>query len=269
MKKQELIQLHENIQAGEFFQTNLNPSYTFDNLTKAPSNKFAYKVAEMTAHKSGSRTNNPLIIYSSSGLGKTYLLHAIGNEILKDKPTAKILYISGEDFFEEWVASLQNREKELFCEKFRRLDCLLMDDIQFLDGKNQALLQFAFTLKALLEENKQVVLSIDRAPLQLEWGDFISSRLMSGLIVEITRPNFETRIAILRQKRNSIELDIEDDVLSFIAEKYNSNICDLEGALFRLVAYCRMNGVKPTIEIAKELTTYIGNKTNINTNIRN
>lgn len=269
MEKQEQIQPQKNSKEEQTFQSNLNSAYTFDKLTRSPSNKFVYKVAEMTAHNFGARENNPLIIHSSPGLGKTHLLHAIGNEILKNNPSTKVLYISGEDFFKEYIENLQGKEVANFRERFRTLDCLLMDDIQFFDNKQATILEFLFVVKSLLENNKQIVLSVDRHPLQLGWGESISARLTSGLIVEITRPNLETRMAILRQKRNSIGFDIGDEVLAFIAENIKTNICDLEGALFRLVSYSRVNGIKPTIEIAKELAVYIStpNKINGNTNI--
>lgn len=251
------------------FPSRLNSSYTFDNFIESPSNRFAYKAAEAAATKMGNRENNPLVIYSSPGLGKTHLLHAIGNQILKSNPNARVLYMSGEEFVSEFLECLANKSSDSFRKKYRGLDCLLMDDIQFVVGKQHCSSEFFYTFNALFENRKQIVLSSDRTPQQLEWDERLSSRLLSGIIAEIKRPSVETRIAILRQKRDSINFDIGDDVLSFIAEGVQSNIRELEGSLFRLVAYCGMHGVTPTISIAKELLADIlvsGNDLVINVN---
>ncbi len=235
------------------FVSRLNSSYTFENFIESPSNRFAYKAAQAAAHKMGARENNPIVIYSSPGLGKTHLLHAIGNEIVKTNPFAKVLYMSGEEFVSEYIEALQNKEAESFRKKYRTLDCFLMDDIQFVSGKEACTQEFFNTFNVLFESRKQIVLSSDRTPQQLEWDERLSSRLLSGLPVEIKRPNLETRIAILRQKRDSINFDIGDDVLAFIAEGVQTNVRELEGSLFRLVAYCGMHGIVPTISIAQEL----------------
>lgn len=251
------------------FPSRLNSSYTFDNFIESPSNRFAYKAAEAAATKMGNRENNPLVIYSSPGLGKTHLLHAIGNQILKNNPNMRVLYMSGEEFVSEFLECLANKSSDSFRKKYRGLDCLLMDDIQFVVGKQHCSSEFFYTFNALFENRKQIVLSSDRTPQQLEWDERLSSRLLSGIIAEVKRPNVETRIAILRQKRDSINFDIGDDVLSFIAEGVQSNIRELEGSLFRLVAYCGMHGVTPTISIAKELLADIlvtGNDLSINVN---
>ena len=235
------------------FPSRLNSAYMFDNFIESPSNRFAYKAAEAVVHKLGNRENNPLVIYSSPGLGKTHLLHAIGNQILKENPNAKVLYMSGEEFVSEYIEALQNKASESFRKKYRSLDCFLMDDIQFVAGKSASEVEFFYTFNALFESHKQIVLSSDRTPQQLELDERLSSRLLSGICVEVKRPNLETRIAILRQKRDSINFDIGDDVLAFIAEGVQTNIRELEGSLFRLVAYCGMHNVTPTISIAKEL----------------
>ncbi|MBO4674996.1 MAG: chromosomal replication initiator protein DnaA [Elusimicrobiaceae bacterium] len=252
------------------FSSRLNSSYTFENFIESPSNRFAYKAAQAVAHKLGARENNPLVIYSSPGLGKTHLLHAIGNQILKDNPSAKVLYMSGEEFVSEYIESLQNKGHDSFRKKCRTLDCFLMDDIQFVSGKEACLEEFFQTFNALFESKKQIVLSSDRTPQQLEWNQRLSSRLLSGITAEIKRPNLETRIAILRQKRDSINFDIGDDVLAFIAEGIQTNVRELEGSLFRLVAYCGMHGVTPSIAIAKELLSDIlvaGKDVSVNVNV--
>lgn len=235
------------------FPSRLNSSYRFDNFIESPSNRFAYKAAQAVVNKLGNRENNPLVIYSTPGLGKTHLLHAIGNQILQQNPNARVLYMSGEEFVSEYIEALQNKSSESFRKKYRSLDCFLMDDIQFVAGKSASELEFFYTFNALFESRKQIVLSSDRTPQQLDLDERLSSRLLSGIISEIKKPNLETRIAILRQKRDSINFDIGDDVISFIAEGIQTNIRELEGSLFRLVSYCSTHGVIPTIPIAKEL----------------
>ena len=252
------------------FVSPLYSSFTFENFIESPSNRFAYKAAQAVTHKLGARENNPLVIYSSPGLGKTHLLHAIGNQITKDNPSAKVLYMSGEEFVSEYIESLQNKGHDTFRKKCRTLDCFLMDDIQFVSGKEACLEEFFQTFNALFESKKQIVLSSDRTPQQLEWNQRLSSRLLSGITAEIKRPNLETRIAILRQKRDSINFDIGDDVLAFIAEGIHTNVRELEGSLFRLVAYCSVHSVTPSIPIAKEVLSDVlisNNDLSVNVNI--
>ena len=250
------------------FPARLNDSYRFDNFIESPSNRFAYKAAQAVVNKLGNRENNPLVIYSTPGLGKTHLLHAIGNQILQQNPAARVLYMSGEEFVSEYIEALQNKSSESFRKKYRSLDCFLMDDIQFVAGKSASEIEFFYTFNALFESRKQIVLSSDRTPQQLDLDERLSSRLLSGIIAEVKKPNLETRIAILRQKRDSINFDIGDDVLAFIAEGIQTNIRELEGSLFRLVAYCGMHGVTPTIAIAKELLADIlTNDTDLSINV--
>lgn len=252
------------------FAARLNTSYTFENFIESPSNRFAYKAAQAAALKMGNRENNPLVIYSSPGLGKTHLLHALGNKIIENNPNAKVLYMSGEEFVSEYIEALQNKSSESFRKKYRSLDCFLMDDIQFVSGKEQCTIEFFNTFNALFESRKQIVLSSDRTPQQLEWDERLSSRLLSGIIAEIKRPSLETRIAILRQKRDSNGFNIGDDVISFIAEGIQSNVRELEGSLLRLKAYCDMQGITPTISVAKELLSDIlvtENTLSINVNV--
>lgn len=241
----------------EPFPSRLNSFYRFENFIESPSNRFAYKAALGVVNNLGSRTNNPMVIYSTPGLGKTHLLHAIGNQILQKNPDAKVLYMSGEEFVGEYIEALQNKASESFRKKYRSLDCFLVDDIQFVAGKAASETEFFYTFNALFESRKQIVLSSDRTPQQLDLDERLSSRLLSGIVSEIQKPNLETRIAILRQKRDSIQFDIGDDVISFIAEGIQTNIRELEGSLFRLVSYCSTHGVIPTIAIARELLSDI------------
>ncbi|MBR2081835.1 MAG: chromosomal replication initiator protein DnaA [Elusimicrobiaceae bacterium] len=235
------------------FSARFNPNYTFDNFIESPSNRFAYKAAQAVVHKLGARENNPLVIYSAPGLGKTHLLQAIGNQILKEKPQSKVMYMSGEEFVNEYIESMHQKTGDAFRKKYRFLDCFLVDDIQFVVGKQYSSEAFFYTFNTLFESGKQIVLSSDRSPQQLEWDERLSSRLLSGISTEIKRPNVEARIAILRQKRDSMNFIIGDDVVTFLAEGVQTNIRELEGALIRLRAYCTTHGVTPTIPIAREL----------------
>ena len=233
------------------FSARFNPNYTFDNFIESPSNRFAYKAAQAVVHKLGARENNPLVIYSAPGLGKTHLLQAIGNQILKEKPQSKVMYMSGEEFVNEYIESMHQKTGDAFRKKYRFLDCFLVDDIQFVVGKQYSSEAFFYTFNTLFESGKQIVLSSDRSPQQLEWDERLSSRLLSGISTEIKRPNVEARIAILRQKRDSMNFIIGDDVVTFLAEGVQTNIRELEGALIRLRAYCTTHGVTPTITIAR------------------
>ena len=235
------------------FAARFNPNYTFDNFIESPSNRFAYKAAQAVVGKLGARENNPLVIYSAPGLGKTHLLQAIGNQILKENPQAKVMYMSGEEFVNEYIESMHQKTGDAFRKKYRFLDCFLVDDIQFVVGKQYSSEAFFYTFNTLFESGKQIVLSSDRSPQQLEWDERLSSRLLSGISTEIKRPNVEARIAILRQKRDSMNFIVGDDVITFLAEGVQTNIRELEGALIRLRAYCTTHSVTPTIPIAREL----------------
>lgn len=252
------------------FSVRFDSNFTFDNFVESPSNRFAYQSAKAVVHKLGARENNPLVIYSASGLGKTHLLQAIGNQILKENPQAKVVYMSGEEFVNEYIESMHQKTGDAFRKKYRFLDCFLVDDIQFVVGKEASSEAFFYTFNALFESGKQIVLSSDRSPQQLEWDERLSSRLLSGISTEIKYPNTETRIAILRQKRDSMNFVVGDDVITFLAEGMQTNIRRLEGALNTLRGYCETHGITPTIPIAKELlvdylTTEEENTLSVNT----
>ena len=237
------------------FVSNLNSSFTFDNFIESASNRFAYRMAEAVVNKLGNRQNNPLFIYSTPGLGKTHLLHAIGNKILQNNPNARVLYKSGEEFVNDYVDSVVNKDRENFRKKYHQLDCFLMDDIQFVVGTTKvgSEAEFFYTFNALFDNKKQIVLTSDKTPQELQLEERLSSRLLSGIVTEIKLPNVETRIAILRQKRDSINFDIGDDVLAFIAEGIRTNIRELEGSFFSLVSFCTSHGITPTIGVAQEV----------------
>lgn len=247
------IETSQTVNAVNPFLSRFNPNYTFDNFIESPSNRFAYKAAQAVVAKLGARENNPLVIYSAPGLGKTHLLQAIGNQILKENPTAKVMYMTGEEFVNEYIVSIQQKTSDDFRKKYRFLDCFLVDDIQFVVSRSACSEQFFYTFNALFESGKQIVLSSDRSPQQLEWDERLSSRLLSGISTEIKYPNVEARIAILRQKRDSMNFIVGDDVITFLAEGMETNVRQLEGALNTLRGYCNTHGITPTIPIAKEL----------------
>lgn len=233
--------------------TTLDPYYTFEGFIEGPSNRFAYKASQLVVKNIGQRSNNPFVIFSAPGLGKTHLLHAIGNQILKENSDAKILYISGEGFVSEFVDAIASKSMEHFRKKYRSLDCLLIDDIQYVVGKQTSEQEFFYTFNTLFDNKKQIVLTSDKTPNQLGWSERISTRLLSGIVAEIKRPELETKIAFLRQKRDLNQFDITDDVLSFIAQGIQGSIRELEGCLYRLATWCNIHGVNATIPIAKEV----------------
>jgi len=202
----------------------LNQSFTFETFVVGPSNRWAYATAESVAKNPGF-LNNPFFLYSPSGLGKTHLLHAIGNQILQTNRAAKVLYIAGEGFVNEYVRTPQNNiSLESFRGKYRMVDCLLLDDIQFLIGKARSSEEFFYTFNSLFESKKQIVISSDRTPSELSLDQRYISRFRSGMVADIKIPDIETRIAILRKKRDIYKFTIPDDVLTYIAESVKSNI---------------------------------------------
>ena len=238
---------------GTAFPNRLNPNYTFEAFIEGPSNRFAYRAAQAVVKKLGDRSNNPFVVFSSPGLGKTHLLHAIGNEILKGDHKSKILYMSGEEFVNEYIQSLQNKTSETFRNKYRSLDCFLVDDIQFVAGKDRSEQEFFYTFNTLFESKKQIVLTSDRTPNELELDKRLASRLLSGIVAEINVPDVETRIAILRQKRDIHRFNIPDDVIGFIGEHAKTSIREMEGCLYRVDSYSTIHGVQPTVDIIKEV----------------
>lgn len=235
-----------------------DPDHTFDKFIESSSNRFAYKTAQAVVKNLGAKQNNPFVIYSAPGLGKTHLLHAIGNEILKNNPSTKVAYMTGEEFVKEFIEYLfQKKPSDVFRKKYASLDCLLVDDIQYVAGKKDSTREFFYIFNTLYTTGKQIVLSSDRSPQQLDWDqdtdDRMLSRIKSGIQTEIKRPEVETRIAILRQKRDDLNFTIGDDVLTFIAQGIQTNVRELEAALYTLKLFCDTHEITPSIEIAKEI----------------
>ncbi|PWU70085.1 chromosomal replication initiator protein DnaA [Gracilibacillus dipsosauri] len=215
----------------------LNDKYTFETFVIGSGNRFAH-AASLAVAEAPAKAYNPLFIYGGVGLGKTHLMHAIGHYVLDHNPSAKVVYLSSEKFTNEFINSIRDNKAVNFRNKYRNVDVLLIDDIQFLAGKEQTQEEFFHTFNTLHEENKQIIISSDRPPKEIPTlEDRLRSRFEWGLITDITPPDLETRIAILRKKAKADGLDIPNEVMLYIANQIDTNIRELEGALIRVVAY--------------------------------
>jgi chromosomal replication initiator protein len=219
----------------------LNPKYSFDNFVIGGSNRFAHAAAVAVA-EAPAKAYNPLFVYGESGLGKTHLLHAIGHYAESLYPGIRVRYVSSEEFTNDFINSIANNRASLFQSRYREIDILLIDDIQFLQGKDSTQEAFFHTFNTLHDHNKQVVITSDLPPKHLTgFEDRMRSRFEWGLITDVQAPDLETRIAILRKKAQNDRLQVRDDVLEYIASKVSSNIRELEGTLIRVTAFANLN----------------------------
>ncbi len=241
----------------EFFELakrfNLNPNYTFENFVVGPSNQFAHGACVAVA-KHPAKNYNPLFIYGGVGLGKTHLLNAIGNCILKEKGNMRICYITSEEFMNQLINSIRFDNMDKFREKFRNVEILLIDDIQFIAGKERTQEEFFHTFNTLYESRKQVVVTSDKFPKDIpELEERLRSRFEWGLIADIQPPELETKVAILKKKSALNNIELPDDVAIYMASSIKSNIRELEGLLVRLSAYASLTKSKISLELAKEV----------------
>ena len=233
----------------------INPYYTFDSIVVGDFNRFAYNVAKNISQYPGTN-QNPFFIYSPPGMGKTHLLHAIANEIFRTKPHLKILYISTESFVNEFISALQEKNPDAFRNKYRKLDCFLLDDVQFFtmgEKKIKSEEEFFYTFNTLFELKKQIVITSDRNPSGLNLDERLTSRFKSGTIADIARPEYEARVAILNEENEKNKFNIPQDVINFIAEKIADNIRSLKGCISTVGHYSVQNNIYPSIDLAQNL----------------
>ena len=237
----------------ELRSSNLNARYTFEEFVIGNSNRFAHAAAQAVAC-APARAYNPLFLYGGVGLGKTHLMHAIGHRVLIDNPSANVVYVTCEKFTNEFIIALQNNRTPEFRNRYRQVDVLLIDDIQFLAGKETTQEEFFHTFNALHESGRQLIISSDRPPKEIQTLESrLRSRFEWGLLTDIQAPDIETREAILRKKAQSEKIPVPDEVTSFIAKVIPSNIRELEGALIRVVAYASLTKSPITLDLAAEV----------------
>ncbi len=238
----------------ETFETNLNEKFTFENFIKGENNQLARAAAFAVANSPGGTSYNPLFIYGGVGLGKTHLIQAIGNFVVKNKKAKKVLYTTAEKFTTEFVDSIKKGNTSEFTANYRKVDLLIIDDIQFLSGKESTTDTFFHIFNSLHQLHKQIVLSCDKPPKSLSGIDErLISRFQWGLTVDIQPPELETRIAILIKKSESFNLDLDQSIIEYIATNITSNVRELEGALIKLLAKASLEGKEITLDLAREV----------------
>lgn len=239
----------------------LNPKYTFSSFVVGESNRLAHAGAKSVSERPADAFN-PMFLYGGPGLGKTHLVHAVGNKIKENNPNAQILYVTSEDFMNEFIDTIMSGNGNIeFRNKYRTCDVLIIDDIQFIANKEQTQVEFFHTFNALHDANKQIIITSDRPPKEMkELEERMRSRFEWGLMVEIARPDLETRIAILKKKASEENFEVSDDILFYIAEHLKSNIRNLEGVLKRLMAYNVLMGKPITMELADDAIREFLNK---------
>lgn len=258
-KREQQQLFNENTSVQQPDESNLNPKYVFETFVIGNSNRFAHAAAQAVANDPA-HAYNPLFLYGGVGLGKTHLMHAIGNRIKQNNPSMKVLYTSSEKFTNEIINSIQNKTTEAFRQKYRNIDCLIIDDIQFLKGKEQTQVEFFHTFNALKDVDKQIIISSDRPPREIETlEDRLRSRFDQGLTADIQTPDLETRMAILRTKAASDNIVLPTEVITLLATNIATNIREIEGAYNKIVAYTSLMHMPITVETAQKVLSDMGN----------
>ena len=258
-KREQQQLFNENTSVQQPDESNLNPKYVFETFVIGNSNRFAHAAAQAVANDPA-HAYNPLFLYGGVGLGKTHLMHAIGNRIKQNNPSMKVLYTSSEKFTNEIINSIQNKTTEAFRQKYRNIDCLIIDDIQFLKGKEQTQVEFFHTFNALKDADKQIIISSDRPPREIETlEDRLRSRFDQGLTADIQTPDLETRMAILRTKAASDNIVLPTEVITLLATNIATNIREIEGAYNKIVAYTSLMHTPITVETAQKVLSAMGN----------
>ena len=244
-----------NLQEIESNKSTLNPKYTFETFVVGNNNRFAHAAA-LAVGNEPSKSYNPLFLYGGVGLGKTHLMHAIGNRILELYKNYNVLYVTSEKFTNQLINAIKDNKNDMFRSKYRNIDVLLIDDIQFIAGKERIQEEFFHTFNALYEEGKQIIISSDKPPRDIPFlEDRLKSRFEWGLLADISCPDYETRLAILRKKAQDENIIIDDFILSNIANKIDSNIRELEGVFNKIVARASLTHSSITIELAEKIIT--------------
>jgi len=234
-------------------RSNLNTGFTFSTFVEGKSNRMAAAAAQQVAENPASHGYNPLLLYGGVGLGKTHLMHAVGNELLRRNPNAKVVYLHSERFVADMISALRNKTINEFKRFYRSVDALLIDDIQFFAGKEQSQEEFFHTFNALLENGQQIILTCDKFPKEVDGlEERLKSRFGWGLSQPMEPPELETRVAILKKKAEEAKVDLPNDAAFFIAQRIRSNVRELEGALRRVIAHVRFTGAQIDIGLIKE-----------------
>ena len=234
-------------------RSNLNTTFVFDNFVEGKSNRMAAAAAQQVAENPGTHGYNPLLLYGGVGLGKTHLMHAVGNGLLKRNPNAKVVYLHSERFVADMISALRNKTINEFKRFYRTVDALLIDDIQFFAGKEQSQEEFFHTFNALLENGQQIILTCDKFPKEIDGlEERLKSRFGWGLSQPMEPPELETRVAILKKKAEEARIDLPNDAAFFIAQRIRSNVRELEGALKRVIAHVRFTGAPLDVGLVKD-----------------
>lgn len=237
----------------DVFKQSLNEKYTFDNFVVGAGNELAFTACQAVAQQPGTKYN-PLYLYGGVGIGKTHLIQAVGNALQKRNPDAKVLYITTEQFVREFVQALRGRTAATFANTYRSADVLIVDDVQFLAGKDKIQEEFFHTFNSLHQADKQIIMSSDKPPRDIAMlEDRLKSRFAGGMSIDMQAPDFETRCAIIQTKAESHQTDLDEDVVEYLASTVQTNVRELEGALNQLLAWCDVRGIEPTVPIATSL----------------